>query len=114
MDRRLLSGGFFTKKKINKEERYHERASMTSQRKEKILWLACRIASLGTWLIYDGKRLSVPSNDEDDDVVPSRVSTFASIATSGNFRTGTLESQDGETLGVEKDMSSPSTVKYWE
>ncbi|KAG9228850.1 hypothetical protein BJ875DRAFT_525122 [Amylocarpus encephaloides] len=36
---------FFTKK-IDEEEKYHERALMTSQRKERILWLACRIASL--------------------------------------------------------------------
>jgi hypothetical protein len=77
--------------------------------------LACRIASLGTWLTYDGEknRFSVPSMGEDDDDVfsPSRVSTFALIATSGTFdRTGTWESQeDGKISDVEKDMSSPST-----
>jgi hypothetical protein len=100
---------FFTKKKIDEEEKYHERASMTSQRKERILWLACRIAALGPWLIYDGKRFSVSLNGEEDDLMPSRVSTFASIATSGPFdRTGTWESQDGEKSDVEKDMSSPT------
>jgi hypothetical protein len=74
---------------------------MISQRKEDILWLACRITALGPWLIYDRKRFSVSSNNEDDDLMPSRVSTFASIATSGTFdRTGTWESQDGEKSDV--------------
>jgi hypothetical protein len=78
---------------------------MTSQRKENILWLACRIASLGPWLIYDRKRFSVPFNREEDDLAPSRVSSFASVAMSGTFETGTWESQDGEKSDDEKDMS---------
>jgi hypothetical protein len=106
---------FFTKKKIDEEEKYHERASMTTQRKERILWLACRIASLGTWLTYNSEknRFSVPfmGEDDDDDFSPSRVSIIALIATSGTFdRTVTWESQeDGDISDVEKDMSSPST-----
>jgi hypothetical protein len=39
---------------------------MISQRKERILWLACRIAALVPRLIFDGKRFSIPSGEEDD------------------------------------------------
>jgi hypothetical protein len=37
---------WFTNEKIDEEEKYHERASMTAQRKERILWLAVRIARI--------------------------------------------------------------------
>ena len=49
---------WFTNEKIDEEEKYHERASMTAQRKERILWLAVRIAkSAGSGLSFDtGKR----------------------------------------------------------
>lgn len=46
--------GWFTHEKIDEEEKYHERASMTDERKERILWLACKIAKAGPWISYDG------------------------------------------------------------
>src|SRR5208282_3650126 len=52
---------WFTNEKIDEEEKYHERASMTAQRKERILWLACRIASLCSCILYDGQQFSVPT-----------------------------------------------------
>jgi len=45
---------WFTHEKIDEEEKYHERASMTDERKERILWLACRIAKAGPWITYNG------------------------------------------------------------
>ena len=53
---------WFANDKIDVNEKYLESASMTDERKERILWLACRIASLGDWLKYDSesKRFSVP------------------------------------------------------
>ncbi|CAG8955760.1 hypothetical protein HYFRA_00011627 [Hymenoscyphus fraxineus] len=104
---------FFTKKKIDEEEKYHERASMTSQRKERILWLACRIADLVPHLTYNGKRFSIPSSSGEEIELPTRTSTFASVATSGSFdRVGTWESQDGiRSEGEdEEEVSSPATV----
>ena len=53
---------WFTNEKIDEEEKYHERASMTPQRKERILWLACRIASLGGIITYDGKSFAAYNN----------------------------------------------------
>ncbi|KUJ09305.1 uncharacterized protein LY89DRAFT_690348 [Mollisia scopiformis] len=45
---------WFTHEKIDEEEKHHERPSMTDERKERILWLACRLAQAGPWLTYDG------------------------------------------------------------
>ncbi|KAI1382541.1 uncharacterized protein F4822DRAFT_150776 [Hypoxylon trugodes] len=44
---------WFSNDKIDDDEKYFEVASMTDDRKERILWLACRIAKLGKWLTYD-------------------------------------------------------------
>jgi len=50
---------WFDNKKIDEEDKYHERASMTAQRKEMILWLAVRIArSAGSGLNFDSGGLS--------------------------------------------------------
>ena len=44
---------WFSNEKIDEEEKFHERASMTARRKERILWLAVRIArSSGSGLNY--------------------------------------------------------------
>ncbi|KAI1872276.1 hypothetical protein JX265_001600 [Neoarthrinium moseri] len=44
---------WFSNDKIDDDEKYFEVASMTDERKERILWLGCRIAKLGKWLTYD-------------------------------------------------------------
>jgi len=46
---------WFSNEKIDDEEKYLEVASMTDERKERILWLACRLASAGSWIYYDGQ-----------------------------------------------------------
>ncbi|KAG4438346.1 hypothetical protein IFR05_006190 [Cadophora sp. M221] len=53
---------WFTNEKIDEEEKYHERASMTPQRKERILWLACRISNLGGLISYDGKTFAASTS----------------------------------------------------
>ena len=78
-------GEWFNNEKIDEEEKYHERASMTAQRKERILWLAVRIArSMGSGLNYDTGKLSNTKPEFSVRVNPiavgSRVSTFGSIA----------------------------------
>jgi hypothetical protein len=50
---------WFSNDKIDAEEKYLEVASMTDDRKERILWLACRIAELGDWIHYNGKKFSI-------------------------------------------------------
>jgi hypothetical protein len=44
---------WFSNDKIDDDEKYFEVASMTDERKERILWLGCRIAREGKWLTYD-------------------------------------------------------------
>jgi hypothetical protein len=90
---------WFTNEKIDEEEKYHERASMTAQRKERILWLACQIANIGPGLNYDGvKREFSPWADP----IASRASTFASEAsatTTGTTRTETWPLDDAHDDG---------------
>lgn len=45
--------------KVDYEEKYFEKASMAEQRRDRILWLGCRIAKCGRWIKYDGKGFSV-------------------------------------------------------
>ena len=94
---------WFIQEKTDEEEKYHERASMTAQRKERILWLAYRIASLGSWITFDGNKFSAHST------TPSRTPTFAS-ATTASSRTGTWESQDADLSEAEEDLSSPTAM----
>ncbi|RYP07208.1 hypothetical protein DL764_002654 [Monosporascus ibericus] len=44
---------WFSNEKIDDDEKYFEMKSMTEERKERILWLGCRVAKQGKWLIYD-------------------------------------------------------------
>ncbi|KAJ8058491.1 hypothetical protein OCU04_012679 [Sclerotinia nivalis] len=44
---------WFLDEKTDEEEKYHEFPSMLEQRKERILWLVCRIADAGPWITFD-------------------------------------------------------------
>ncbi|KAL5325165.1 hypothetical protein ACEPPN_006288 [Leptodophora sp. 'Broadleaf-Isolate-01'] len=64
----LWADGYFPEKwfsndKIDDAEKYLEVASMTDDRKERILWLAYRLSSLGEWINYDSdsRRFSTSS-----------------------------------------------------
>ncbi|KAH6662376.1 hypothetical protein B0J14DRAFT_662756 [Halenospora varia] len=97
---------WFTKKKIDEEEKNHERASMTAQRKERILWLACRLCNLVPYLTYNGSKFAVLGEEPS---LASRASTFASATTTSSLdRAGTWESQD---LSAEEDMPSPPAMR---
>jgi hypothetical protein len=102
---------WFSNDKIDDDEKYFEVASMTDERKGRILWLGYQIAKLGRWLRYDHetRQFSVPPEyelDIDDVPVPagqdatpeseskSRVPTFAS-ATTATDHSSTWGSQGG-------------------
>jgi hypothetical protein len=64
---------WFTNGKVEEGEKYHEYACMTDPRKERILWLARRIANPScSWIIYEGGKFShrvLPEDvDEEEDV----------------------------------------------
>ncbi|KAH6638514.1 hypothetical protein BKA67DRAFT_665470 [Truncatella angustata] len=44
---------WFTNENIDDDEKYFEVASMTEERKERILWLGCRLASRQRGLVYN-------------------------------------------------------------
>ncbi|GAB1311607.1 Telomerase-binding EST1A [Madurella fahalii] len=51
---KYFPNGWFSNDKIDDDEKYFEVASMTEERKERALWLGCRIAAQdGKWLRYD-------------------------------------------------------------
>lgn len=81
---------WFKNEKIDEEEKYREVASMTEQRKERILWLACMITKRVPCLKYSRERFSVPSScdyeDEPEiDTLESRSLTSASVTTVGSL-----------------------------
>ncbi|KAK3312484.1 hypothetical protein B0H66DRAFT_525552 [Apodospora peruviana] len=46
---------WFSNDKIDDDEKYFEAASMSEERKERVLYLGCRIAARGKWLRYDSE-----------------------------------------------------------
>ncbi|KAF4466808.1 hypothetical protein FALBO_6334 [Fusarium albosuccineum] len=65
---------WFMNDKIDEDEKYFELASMVEERKDRILSLGCKIATSGTWLIWDpeAREFSVPEKyDEDIKDVPT-------------------------------------------
>ena len=72
---------WFHNEKIDEEGKYHERASMTAQRKERILWLAVRIArSLESGVNYNFDKITGTRQFSSRVEKPgSRASTFKSI-----------------------------------
>ncbi|KAL2256836.1 hypothetical protein VTK26DRAFT_1047 [Humicola hyalothermophila] len=55
VDRYFPDGWFATREKIDDDDKYFEVPSMIQERKERALWLGCRIAKQGggNWLTYD-------------------------------------------------------------
>ncbi|KAI1323583.1 hypothetical protein F5Y16DRAFT_334160 [Xylariaceae sp. FL0255] len=49
----LFPSDWFSNEKIDDDEKYFEMPSMTDTRKERITWLAYRLAQTGKWLVYD-------------------------------------------------------------
>ena len=50
---------FFATAKLDDDERYFEAPSMTEERKEAILWLACQISKAGWCLTYRNQQFEV-------------------------------------------------------
>ncbi len=51
---RYYPADYFTSAKVDDDEKYFEMASMTDERRERVLWLACQVARHGRWLTYSG------------------------------------------------------------
>ncbi|KAM3064714.1 hypothetical protein ACMFMG_010634 [Clarireedia jacksonii] len=80
---KLYPEKWFVSDKRDEEEKYHELLSMVEQRKERILWLACRICEVGSWIRFDSSqpKFTLDSKDTDLESLKSRSTTFASATT---------------------------------
>ncbi|RFU79836.1 telomerase-binding est1a [Trichoderma arundinaceum] len=69
---------WFSGEAVEEDEKYFEQASMVDARKERILWIGRRIASLGKWLMWDGESAKFTVADEYDvDFTPRTPTTGA-------------------------------------
>lgn len=59
-------GDWFRNNKIDEDKKYFELTSMSEERKDRILFLGCKIASSRSWLIWDpeARQFSVPAKYE--------------------------------------------------
>ncbi|KAK4107100.1 hypothetical protein N656DRAFT_720760 [Canariomyces notabilis] len=64
---KYFPNGWFANDKIDDDEKYFEVLSMTEERKERALWLGCRIAAQdGKWLRYDSETHQFGVNPQYD------------------------------------------------
>ena len=70
---------WFENDKIDEEDKYREVPSMTDQRKERILWLACMISKQGPWIRYSEGRFSTSQDAKEQDIVPVLDSTVSIV-----------------------------------
>ncbi|KAI6089113.1 hypothetical protein F4821DRAFT_257263 [Hypoxylon rubiginosum] len=98
---------WFSNDKIDDDEKYFEVASMTDHRKERILWLGCRIAKSGRWLTYDetSHQFGVVSEYEKDidNVGDDAEMVNSSDATEPESRISTFDSATGTTSEKDED-----------
>ncbi|KAK6820833.1 hypothetical protein PG987_015233 [Apiospora arundinis] len=100
---------WFSNDKIDDDEKYFEVASMTDERKERVLWLGISIARHGKWLLYDEElhRFSVPSRFEQEIDLTSVDTDMAGVAevnTLSRASTLALSSAGDKAMGeAEKD-----------
>ncbi|KAF3055113.1 hypothetical protein GL218_07547 [Daldinia childiae] len=118
---------WFSNDKIDDDEKYFEVASMTGDRKERILWLGCRIAKFGKWLTYDETLhqfgvvseydTEIESITKDADMVlnvseisesASRSSTFDSITTMGD---ATSDRDDEDMIDVDEALECRPIIR---
>ena len=112
---------WFSNDKIDDDEKYFEVASMTDERKERIIWLAVYIAreGKGQWLIYDDKvhQFSVPSRFEREVDINMNFDTEMAIIsethTLSRASTLALSSSGDKAIGeAEKDEDMPDIDEF--
>ncbi|KAK7962569.1 uncharacterized protein PG986_003394 [Apiospora aurea] len=119
---------WFSNDKVDDDEKYFEVASMTDERKERVLWLGVSIARHGKWLLYDDelRQFSVPSRFEQEidismnldtemasiseaDAV-SRTSTLA-LSSSGDKAIGEAEHNDEDMPDIDDFMTRQPIIR---
>ncbi|KAK8072160.1 hypothetical protein PG996_005508 [Apiospora saccharicola] len=100
---------WFSNDKIDDDEKYFEVASMTDERKERVLWLAVSISRHGKWLLYDEKthRFSVPSRFEREIYtmgLDTEMANVSEVDTLSRASTLALSSADDKAERDDEDM----------
>jgi len=96
---------WFTNERIDEEEKYHELASMTAPRKQRILWLARIIAEADFGLVYNSSKPEFFAREEEPSPT-SRVETFDSI-----YSSTTTQTNRSATWGTRKDTDDQSDLE---
>ncbi|KAI0385143.1 hypothetical protein F5Y04DRAFT_292624 [Hypomontagnella monticulosa] len=119
---------WFSNDKIDDDEKYFEVASMTDDRKERILWLGCRIAKFGKWLTYDETvhqfgvvaeyETEIENVAKDTDMMMNVSETAESVSRSSTFDETVItpgntssEKDDEEMIDVDEAMASKPIIR---
>lgn len=72
---------WFSNKKIDEDEKYFELASMTDERRRRIIWLGKKIAKSGRWLVWNEERseFSAAKAYDIDLDIPARFATVDEV-----------------------------------
>ncbi|KAI0476052.1 hypothetical protein GGR56DRAFT_665852 [Xylariaceae sp. FL0804] len=95
---------WFSNEKVDEDEKFFEVASMTDERKERILWGACRIARSGRWLTYEEEahRFGVASDYEKE--INDIAKNASSMDISEDPETITHDPMELDDRAAEKDI----------
>ncbi|KAH8743621.1 hypothetical protein F5883DRAFT_530207 [Diaporthe sp. PMI_573] len=115
---KLYPPDWFTSDKVDDDEKTFELASMTEQRKERILWLGYQLALPGKWLTYDkqSKQFKVAPEYEKEHAVydPGEDATLSgkegSVSHPSTTGSTTTLDQGSESSITGKDNSDKPTV----
>ncbi|KAI1379107.1 hypothetical protein F4677DRAFT_442836 [Hypoxylon crocopeplum] len=117
---------WFSNDKIDDDEKYFEVASMTDDRKERILWIGCQIARSRKWLTYDETshqfgvvpeyEREIEHGAKDADMMDvseladldSRSFTLDTAATVGNMAS---EKGDEDMMEIDEALSSKPIIR---
>lgn len=96
---------WFTNEKIDDDEKYFEVASMTDERKERILWLGHRIAKPEKWLTYN-------ADSHQFDVVPQYQKELESVSKEHDLDAEMLTlSEASETASQASTTATPKNLE---
>lgn len=104
---RYLPSTLFTSKGADDSERYFENPSMIEQRKERVLYLGCRIAAHSTeFLLYDSASHRFSAAPQFDIEIPG-----ITCEMEGEQEPGLDAAGDAQNANVTKDLEMPDLVQ---
>lgn len=108
---KLYPSDWFSNDKVDDDEKTFELPSMTEDRKERVLWLGCRLAAYGKWMTYDKetKQFAVTAQYNKPEAykyAPSHSSTLV-----GHASTLSLSSTIGSTTTLDQNNSEWNNEK---